>query len=105
MKVGVGYSDNPDSRVAGIRAAETAILNAGRKDKCDMVLLFSTARHDQVVLREAVAFVAGADTPIIGGGAVGVITNEYFGYAGDQTAVACLWLDGVVCNYFFVWSG
>ena len=97
MKVGVGHSDNPDSRAAGAQAATMALAGAGRSDACDMVLLFSTSRHDQAQLREAVASVVGP-APIVGGGAAGVITNEYYGYAGDQIAAACIWLDGVSCE-------
>ena len=98
MKVGIGYSDNPVTIYAGVQAVEMAIKQAGRKDPCDLALLFSTARHDQSVLREAVASIAGKSVPIYGGGTVGIITNEYFGYAGDQIEVACIWLDGVRCD-------
>ena len=98
MKVGVGYSDNPVTIYAGIKAVEMAVKQAGRSEPCDMALLFSTARHDQSVLREAVASVTGKSVPIYGGGAAGVITNEYFGYAGDQVAIACIWLDGIRCD-------
>ena len=98
MKVGVGFSDNPESDAAGIQAAAMAVLQAGRKDTCDIALMFSTARHDQVALRRAVASVIGDSAPIYGGGAAGIITNENYGYAGDQIAVACIWLDGVGCD-------
>ena len=98
MQVGVGHSDNPESNAAGLQAVKMAILKGGRSDQCDMVLLFSTARHDQAILRDAVVSAVGNSVPIYGGGAVGVITNEYFGYAGDQVAVACIWLDGVACE-------
>ncbi len=30
---------------------------------------------------------------IFGGGAAGIITNDEFGYAGDQVGVACIWLE------------
>jgi len=63
-----------------------------------MALLFSTARHDQAALLESVASVIGDSVPIYGGGAAGVITDSYFGYAGDQIAAACIWLDGVGCE-------
>jgi len=98
MKVGIGYSDNPDTNTAGIQAINMAIGQAERSDLCDMVLLFSTARHDQHVLREAVVSVIGESVPIYGGGAAGIITNEYYGYAGDQIGLACIWLDGVGCE-------
>jgi len=98
MQVGVGYSDNPDTPAAGVQAARMAVSQTGRSGPCDMVLLFSTARHDQRILREAVASVVGASVPVYGGGTVGVITNEYFGYAGDQIGLACIWLEGVRCD-------
>ncbi|MGI6665339.1 MAG: response regulator [Christensenellaceae bacterium] len=98
MKVGVGYSDNPNSRIAGRMATEMAFKNAGRKAPCDLVMLFCTARHNQQVLRDAVAAVAGGDANIFGGGAVGIITNETFGYAGDQVGVACLWFEDTSYN-------
>ena len=98
MKVGVGYSDNPDTTVAGIQAARLAIEQAGRNEPCNLVLLFSTVQHDSSVLRESVSSVVGESVPIYGGGTAGVITNDYFGYAGNQIAVACFWLDGVRCD-------
>ena len=94
MQAGVGYSDLPDSVAAGRQAAEKAVLMSGRQDPCDLALLFGTFRHDQDILREAVASVIGADVPVYGGGAIGVITNDDYGYAGDQVGIACLWLDG-----------
>ncbi|MDR0310455.1 MAG: response regulator [Acidobacteriota bacterium] len=98
MKVGIGYSDNPDTAAAGTQAIQMALSKGEREDSCDFVLLFATARHDQYTLREAVAGAAGASTPVYGGGAAGIITNDYYGYAGDQVAAACVWLDGVECK-------
>ncbi|MCL2709706.1 MAG: response regulator [Planctomycetaceae bacterium] len=98
MKVGVGYSDNPETTTAGVQAVESAVNQSGRTDPCDLVLLFSTAQHDPSVLREAVVSVVGGSVPIYGGGAAGVITNEHFGYAGDQVGAACIWLDKVKCE-------
>ena len=98
MQVGIGYSDIPDSAASGKKAAENAVRAAGRQDPCDLVFLFCTTRHDQQALREAVASVVGTDVPIYGGGAVGIITNHTYGYAGYQVGLACLWLDGVRCD-------
>ncbi|MDR3230942.1 MAG: FIST C-terminal domain-containing protein [Synergistaceae bacterium] len=97
MRAGVGYSDDPDTAAAGRQAALEALRQAGRSDPCDLVLLFSTARHDAQILRDAVVSVVGP-VPVLGGGAVGTITNDRFGYAGDQIGMACFWLDGVRCE-------
>lgn len=98
MQVGVGHSDNPDTAAAGVQAAKRAIDQTGRKEPCDMVLLFSTVNHDQRILREAVVSIVGAAIPVYGGGAAGIITNDYFGYGGDQIAAVCIWLDGIRCD-------
>jgi diguanylate cyclase (GGDEF)-like protein len=94
MKVGVGYSDHPDSAKAGRQAAESAIRMGGLRKPCDVALLFCTSRHNPALLREAVASVIGSKVPIYGGGAVGIISNDTYGYAGDQVGIACFWLGG-----------
>lgn len=98
MQVGVGFCDNPDSEAAGRQAAEAALKKSGRTDICSFVLLFNTARHNQQQLMEAVAGATGNSEHIYGGGAVGIITNDAFGYAGDQVGVACIWLDDSECT-------
>jgi len=98
MQVGVGYSENPDTVKAGVQAAQNALRQGGRDRPCDLLLLFATARHDARILRDAVASVVGASVPIVGGGAVGAITNDQFGYAGDQIVLAVLWLDEIQCQ-------
>lgn len=98
MHVGVGYSEDPDPFFAGREAVESAFRQAQRSAPCDLVLLFATSSHDPVLLREAVCVLVGPDVPIIGGAAIGTMTNNRFGYAGDQICVALVWLDGVSCD-------
>ena len=98
MRVGIGYSDNPDSFASGKQAASEALSKAGQVKPCDFVLLFCTARHDQQSLRDGVISVVGLSQPIYGGGAVGIITNDKFGYAGDQVGVVCFWLEDSACT-------
>ncbi|MDR2488908.1 MAG: FIST C-terminal domain-containing protein [Desulfovibrio sp.] len=98
MRAGVGYSEQPDTAEAGRLAVEKAMRQAGRSGPCDLVLLFATAQHDARILRDAVACAVGSSVPIIGGGTVGAICNDHFGYAGNQIILACLWLDGVRCD-------
>ena len=98
MRVGVGYSENPDTTMGGLAAAMKALKEGGRSMPCDLVLLFATAHHDARLLREAVASVVGPRAAIVGGGAVGAITNDRFGYAGDQIILAAIWLEGAGCD-------
>ncbi|MDR2725120.1 MAG: diguanylate cyclase, partial [Candidatus Adiutrix sp.] len=98
MRVGVGYSDNPDTIRAGKQAAAGALKEADRSRPCDLALLFSTIRHDPKALISAAASVLGPKAKIIGGGAVGAITNDRFGYAGCQVVLAAIWLEDVQCE-------
>ena len=94
MQVSVGYCDIPDTALAGRQAASEAYQKAGRNDPCDLVLLFATASHNADALRAAVAAVVGEKASIVGGGAVGAMSGDRFGYAGDQVGLACFWLEG-----------
>lgn len=98
MRVGIGYSENPDTLKAGVQAAKQAMQEAQRSDTCDFVMLFSTSRHNEQVLYQAVTLVFGTAVPIVGGGAVGAISNASFGYAGDQIILAAFWLESVRCD-------
>ena len=100
MQVGVGVSEAQDSYTAGEEAIKMALAKAKRSDPCDIVLLFATATHHPKELRSAVAAKVGHDVAIVGGGSIGIITNNYYGYAGDQVGVAAIWLDGVGCELY-----
>lgn len=97
MRVGVGYSENPDSPSAGREAAEEARRGLGRGRSCDLVLLFATARHDAARLRAAVAGELGGSAPIVGGGCAGAISRDRYGYNGDQVILAAFSLENSGC--------
>lgn len=98
MRVGVGFSDNPDTFAAGRQVAHEALAQVGPGGPCDLALLFATARHDPRQLRMAVASIVGPSVPIVGGGATGAICNDRFGYAGDQIVLAAFRLGDVRCD-------
>src|SRR5689334_12016739 len=88
-RAGVGYSDGSDSREAGAEAARLAMAQAGI-DHCDLVLLFSTSKHDADALRDGVRSVVGPAPRIAGGSSVGSITNDRIGYFGFEIGVAVI---------------
>jgi hypothetical protein len=96
---GVGYSDDPRSYEAGVEAATQAVATAGA-NRCDLVLLFSTPKQDPAALRDGVRSVVGAQAKLIGGYAVGVITNDRLGYDGHQVGVAVISSDTVDVDTF-----
>ena len=96
---GVGFSENPRSYEAGVEAATQALAMAGLAG-CDLALLFSTPKQDPVSLRDGVRSVIGPEARLIGGYAVGIITNDRLGYDGHQVGVAVLSSESVDFDIF-----
>ena len=92
-RAGVGYSENASSYDAGVEAARGALAGAG--DRADIVLLFATSKHDPSALRDGVRSVVGSGPRLIGGSAVGTMTNTHLGYEGYQVGVAAISSDSV----------
>lgn len=84
---GVGASEESDSFSAGANATRQALNRAGL-DRCDLVLIFSTSKHDPQKIRDGVRSIAGPDARITGGYAVGIITNDFLSYGGYEVGVA-----------------
>ncbi|MBM3307428.1 MAG: FIST C-terminal domain-containing protein [Candidatus Eisenbacteria bacterium] len=83
---GVGFADTTDSRDAGRRAAEKAMANASI-EQSDFTVAFCGGNHDPMGFLKAVRSVVGEKT-LVGGTAVGVITNERASYGGYEAGVA-----------------
>lgn len=89
MKAGVGYANDADAREAGRRAAAEA-LRRGGVEAPDLVLAFCGGPLDAAAFYEGVRGAVGPRAPILGGSAVGVITNDELSYGGFPAAVAAL---------------
>ena len=96
---GVGYSEKIDSLEAGTEAARAAMDQLG-SSSCDLVLLFSTSRHDPQKLAQAVRSVTGKKPKLIGGYAIGIVTADSLGYDGFQVGVAVIRSDSVRFSQF-----
>jgi hypothetical protein len=110
-KAGVGFSENPRSREAGVEAALAATQQAGIESPraatrqagsaaCDLVILFATSKHDPVLLSEGVRSVVGPKARLFGGSAVGIITAEHLGYEGFQVGVAVVQSDSLQVDMY-----
>lgn len=98
-RAGIGYSDDPNSHKAGAEAARGALERAG-VSACDLVILYSTSKHDPSALHEGVRSVVGRRPRLIGGYAVGVITNDWLGYEGHQVGVAVISSESLKVDMF-----
>jgi len=96
---GVGFSEQSHSDKAAIEATRAALAEA-RTDRCDLAMLFHTAKHDPSTFHRAVRSVVGPQTRLIGGYAGGIITRNHLGYDGYQCGVAVLQSDTVAADLF-----
>ena len=99
MDVGVGYSENAESYGAGLDAVRDARMRCPG-DACDLVLLFQTALHDSELVHRGVREAAGTGARILGGPAVGAISNDQLGYGGYQVGVAVFSFSGDGADIF-----
>ncbi|HUF50418.1 MAG TPA: FIST N-terminal domain-containing protein [Longimicrobiales bacterium] len=86
-RVGVGWSENANSRQAGAEAASAALQRAGLS-RCTLALIFATSKHDPVAFHAGARSVLGSGARVVGGYSVGIITNDFLGYEGYQCGVA-----------------
>lgn len=88
-RAGTAYVDLPASREAGALAARRAVQAAGL-DRVDLAFCFHHGRHDPAEVLAGVRGELGEDVGIVGGTAMGIITNDDVGYEGHQVGVAVL---------------
>lgn len=97
--VGVGFSKKTESRDAAIDAARAALERSG-SGTCDLVLMFSTSKHDPVSILQGVRSVVGPRPRIVGGYAVGLVTHDDLSYGGSEFGLAVLSSDSVKIDVF-----
>ncbi|PKN05207.1 MAG: hypothetical protein CVU74_02970 [Deltaproteobacteria bacterium HGW-Deltaproteobacteria-9] len=97
MKAGVGYCNEKDAFVSGRNIAESAILN-GKIEKPGLVLAFCAGQVNADDFFRGLRSIVGVEAPIIGGSAVGIITNDYLSYEGFPAGAAILQLDELQCK-------
>ena len=81
MKVGIGFSNQGDSHESGRSVAGQALLKGGIEEP-SLVLSFCSGRTDAYAFFQGLQSVVGDAVPIIGGSAIGVITNSEISYSG-----------------------
>ena len=81
MKVGIGYANEADAFASGIKIAQEALEN-GKISDPDLVLAFCQGDLDHAKYLAGITTTVGEAVPVIGGSAIGVITNEAISYSG-----------------------
>jgi hypothetical protein len=89
MKAGIGYDNSKDNISLGIKVAENAI-KYGNINKPSLVFAFCGGQVDHDKFFKGLQTVIGDKIPIIGGSAIGIITNDYLSYKGYPAGAAII---------------
>ncbi len=89
MKVGIGYENSKDAHSAGWNIARMA-LEKGQINDPGVVLAFCHGTMDHFGFFDGLRSAVGVNVPIIGGSAVGIITNDQLCYEGSPAGAAIL---------------
>jgi hypothetical protein len=103
-RAATAYVDEADAHKAGAEAAAQALAAYGSSE-VDVALCFHHGRHDGEEVLSGVHSQLPAGTPVVGGTAMGIITNDDLGYEGHQVGVALLGLGDEGCARVVAASG
>lgn len=100
MKVGIGYENSSDAHFAGKNIARMAIENGQIKEP-NVVLSFCHGTMDHSQFFEGLRSVVGDKVPIVGGSAIGIITNDHLCYEGSPAGAAILSSPNISCKWAY----
>ena len=83
----IGVSQNPDSFLAGREGAMLAKDQMEEDLSAQWILAFCGGRHDSEAVLTGIRSIFG-EIPVVGGSAVGVITNDEISYTGYECSMA-----------------
>ncbi len=94
MKTGIGHCNEADAFQSGKKSTENALQKSDIL-KPDIVLAFCRGNCDHDKFLKGIQSVTGDNVPVIGGSAIGIITNDYLSYEGYPVAVAVIRFDNL----------
>jgi hypothetical protein len=89
LKVGIGHDNQKNSVSLGKKVAENAIKN-GKIQRPALVIAFCSGQVDHEEFFKGLQIVIGNQVPIIGGSAIGIITNESLSYEKHPAGAAII---------------
>ncbi len=98
MKAGVGFSNEKDHFESGKKAAAEA-MSRGRIQSPCLALAFCQGHMDHTRFLRGMQTILGDGVPVVGGSAIGVITNDRLSYEGNSAAVAVLECESAKCRF------
>lgn len=92
MQAGIGYENHADALVLGKQVAAQALIH-GNIETPGLVLAFCHGQLDALAFYRGLRAIVGDTVPILGGSAIGIITNDDLAYTGFPAGAAILQLD------------
>ncbi len=97
MKIGTGYFNHPNAFMCGEKVAEKMIAGGGL-DRPDLVMAFCSGNLASEKYVEGLRSVLGEEAPIIGGSAIGVITDTILSYSGHPAGAVAIQSSDIHCR-------
>ncbi|NLI80479.1 MAG: hypothetical protein GX443_02165 [Deltaproteobacteria bacterium] len=98
MLVGIGCSNTEDAFLSGRRAAGQA-MERGAVSNAHCVLAFCHGQLNHEEFLHGIHSLVGNGVPVLGGSAIGVITNHFLSYEGHPAAVAVFQWEFSCCRF------
>ena len=98
MKVGIGYANESDGYLSGTTVGKMAIED-GVIEKPDMVIAFCSGDMNHHDFFNGIKSIVGYDVPVVGGSAIGVITNNHLSYENFPSVAAIIESDNLKINF------
>ncbi len=86
MKVGIGFSNEKDAFASGVKIANQALRN-GTITNAKFALAFCCFDVNAEDLLKGIRTVLGVQTPVLGGSAIGIITNDSISYDDNPAGI------------------
>jgi hypothetical protein len=96
-KIGVVCKDGINTAAQAGDMAREAMLS-GNIDRADLVFAFCTYKTDPFEFVNGIREVAGSNVPIIGGSAIGLISNNFLSYTEFTSGIAIIQSDRLACR-------
>ena len=96
MKVATGYCNNSDAMKSGKVVAEQ-ILESGGPEQPDLIMAFCSGNLIHEEYYDGLRSIFGSSTPIIGGSAIGIITNNFISYTDHPAGAVALQSESLQC--------
>lgn len=93
-KIAIGYASGNDAFVLGKKLTES-VMSDGVVVRPDLALAFCSGKLDHDEFLKGLQSTMGPEIPVVGGSAIGVITNDYLSYESFSAGLALIQSDSI----------